>query len=196
MKFNFLENPEGEILAVDRSVLETDPKLQGPDEQMTRLCRTLLRDLDLDDLRNRISVEWNRRMRSCAGRAFWPKGVIQLNPKLVGISETEVRQTVLHELAHLIAYERNPSRPIKSHGKEWRTACVDVGIPDEKATHELALPSRVLKRKWRYDCPKCDKVIERVRRYRGMVACYDCCLEATGGVYHDSFRLIEVNLDS
>ena len=193
MKFSFLENSENRMGRV-QTLEPARADLAGRDERLTKLCVGLLRDLDLFDLKDRISVEWNTRMRSCAGRAFWPKGIIQLNPRLVGISKAEVRQTVLHELAHLIAYERNPNRSIKTHGKEWRQACVEVGIPGEKATHELALPSRVLKRQWRYECPECKKVIDRVRRYKSTVACYDCCLKETGGIYHESFRLKEIRL--
>jgi len=193
MKFSFLESPVSRVPPA-KTVMDACSQLTGRDEKLTKFCAALLKDLGLRDLKGRVSVEWNTRMRSCAGRAFWPKGMIQLNPKLLGISKAEVRQTLLHELAHLIAYERNPNRSIKSHGEEWKQACIDVGIPGEKATHQLALPSRVLKRQWRYECPACGKVIERVRRYKSAVACYDCCLKATGGVYHDSFRLRELRL--
>lgn len=193
MKFGFLDSPEAPT-ATAETVLEACSRLMGQDEKLTDVCIDLLRDLELDDLADRISVEWNTRMRSCAGKAFWPTGLIQLNPRLTSISDAEVRQTLLHELAHLVAYERYPNRSIKSHGKEWQRACTDVGIPGEKATHELALPARTLRRKWRYDCPMCEKSFERVRRFKGVVACYDCCSKTSGGRYHDSFRLTEVRL--
>jgi predicted SprT family Zn-dependent metalloprotease len=193
MKFSFLENQDATGAAVE-TVVEVCSRLMGNDEKLTAICVKLLRELDLDELADRISVEWNRRMRSCAGRAFWPDGLIQLNPKLANISNAEVRQTVLHELAHLVAYERNSNRKIKSHGKEWRKACKDVGIPGEKATHELSLPTRTIRRQWRYECPACRNVIERVRRFKSVVACYDCCLNLTGGHYHDTFRLNEIRL--
>ncbi len=195
MKFSFAESSVSRNAPTRaRTESRSGPRLSGRDVKLTQFCVGLLTELNLGDLTKRVTVEWNTRMRSCAGRAFWPKGAIELNPRLLEISKAEVRQTVLHELAHLIAYERNPNRSIKSHGVEWQKACAEVGIPGEKATHELALPSRNLKRKWRYECPECGKVIDRVRRYKGMVACYDCCLKATGGMYHDSFRLKEVCL--
>lgn len=193
MKFSFLENSVSRP-SEGGTMIETCTHLVGQDEELTKLCIGFLRDLNLDELADRVEVEWNTRMRSCAGRAFWPKGLIQLNPKLEGISNSEIRQTLLHELAHLIAYERNPNRSIKSHGREWQRACVEVGIPGEKATHELALPTRSLKRQWRYECPECEKSFERVRKYKSVVACYDCCLKETGGSYHDSFRLNEIRL--
>jgi SprT protein len=190
MKFSFAE-PSVDIALGGRESL---PPQRGPDQPFSDWCRELVRDLGLIDLEERVAVEWNPRMRSCAGRAFWPVGLIQLNPELRKISDSEVKRTVLHELAHLVAYERNPYRAIKSHGLEWQRACADLGIPDEKATHELALPTRSLKRRWKYQCPECGKAFERVRRYRGAVACYDCCLETTGGSFDATYQLVEVSL--
>ena len=133
-------------------------------------------------------------MRSSAGRATWPVAEIELNPRLVEISRDEVRRTMLHELAHLVAYERNGHRRILAHGVQWQEACRDLGIPGESATHELALPSRVLKRRWRYVCPVCEMSFERVRKFKGRVACYDCCQKVNAGEYHEDFRLRVVNL--
>ncbi|MDB4648346.1 SprT-like domain-containing protein, partial [Akkermansiaceae bacterium] len=125
MKFSFAE-PSADLA---RGGSESSLPQRGPDETFSHWCRTLARDLDLIDLEKRVVVEWNPRMRSCAGRAFWPIGLIQLNPELSKISNSEIKRTVLHELAHLVAYERNPYRSIKSHGLEWQRACADLGIP-------------------------------------------------------------------
>lgn len=193
MKFNFAE-PPAEVSRVGNGLGGSSFSRKGFDESFSAWCRKLVYDLGLIDLEGRVEVEWNPRMRSCAGRAFWPVGLIQLNPRLAEISDAEVRRTVLHELAHLVAYERNPHRSIKSHGAEWKQACSDLGIPDERATHELALPTRSLKRRWKYQCPECGKAFERVRRYKGAVACYDCCLKTTGGVFDSTYQLVEISL--
>ncbi len=190
MKFSFAE-PSSDI---SRSNREPSFRQQGSDATFSHWCRKLVSNLGLIDLEKRVAVEWNPRMRSCAGRAFWPSGLIHLNPELSNISESEIKRTLLHELAHLIAYERNPYRAIKSHGLEWQRACKDLGIPDERATHELALPTRSLKRRWKYECPKCGKAFERVRRYKGAVACYECCLKTTGGVFDPTYQLVETAL--
>jgi predicted SprT family Zn-dependent metalloprotease len=189
LSFFFLDSSgdkEGGLRAKKRRA-----QLRGKDPRLGELCRGYLTSLKLDDLAGRVVVEWNPKMRSSAGRAYWPHGLIQLNPRLLEISDAEVRRTLLHELAHLIAYERHPYRRIKGHGKEWRQACVDVGIPNEKATHQLALPSRTMRRQWQYECPACHKSFERVRRFKSAVACYECCRVSAGGNYHDDFRLIE-----
>ena len=193
MKFHFAE-PPGEVSRAGNGVGSAFSPQKGFDAHFSEWCQELVRDLGLVDLETRVEVEWNPRMRSCAGRAFWPAGLIQLNPRLNEISDAEVKRTVLHELAHLVAYERNPHRSIKSHGREWQCACADLGIPDERATHDLALPTRSLRRRWKYQCPECDKAFERVRRYKGAVACYDCCLKTAGGTFDPAFQLVEVPL--
>ena len=165
------------------------------DEEMTQECGRLLTELRLDKLAGRVSVVWNRRMRTTAGRAFWPEGKIEMNPKLEEVAPDEIRQTMLHELAHLVAYERAGRRRISAHGAEWRQACADLGIPGERVTHSLPLPSRTMKRKWRYSCPACGESFDRVRKMKRYAGCYACCLKHNGGYYHRDFRLVESRLD-
>ncbi len=164
---------------------------RGGDVTLSARGRALCLELRLLALAERVSVDWNTRMRSTAGRATWPDAIIELNPALDEISESEVERTFLHELAHLVAYERAGNRRIRPHGPEWRRACCDLGIPGERAGHSLSLPSRTMRRKWRYFCPGCWAVIERVRRMRGHSACYTCCLKHNRGDYDDRFRFVE-----
>lgn len=149
-----------------------------------------LEELAGDQFAGQVNVVWNKRMRSTAGRAFWPECRIELNPKLVNISLEEVRRTLLHELAHLLAYHRCGRRRIAPHGVEWQQACADLGIPGESARHTLPLPRREQKKKWRYTCPSCSESIERVRQMKRYVACYTCCQKYNKGRYHKRFELI------
>lgn len=140
-----------------------------------------------------VNIVWNRRMRSTAGRAFLNHAKVELNPRLLELGEEaliHVRQTLLHELAHLLAHQRY-GYGISAHGAEWKQACSDMGIPGESATHSLPLPSNKQQRKWRYRCPECSEVIERVRKMRGVSACYNCCKKYHRGNYHARFQLIE-----
>ena len=140
-----------------------------------------------------VCIVWNKRMRSTAGRAFLNQAKVELNPKLLQLGDAplvHVRQTLLHELAHLLAHQRY-GRGIAAHGAVWKQACVDMGIAGESATHSLPLPSRTQKRKWRYTCPVCLEVIERVRRMRGSSACYTCCKVHHGGKFHRRYQFIE-----
>lgn len=164
---------------------------RGCDSEMTMRARSLCNQLGLPVLAAKVTVEWNPRMRSTAGRATWPDAVVEVNPALEDISESETERTFLHELAHLVAYERAGNRRIRPHGPEWRRACCDLGIPGERAGHSLPLPTRTMRRKWRYFCPGCWSVFDRVRRMRGPSACYTCCLKHNRGDYDERFRFVE-----
>jgi len=168
----------------------------GWDSDLTASAREALRPLALPRLAGRVSVVWNQRMRSTAGRAMWPKALIELNPALEEIGGGEVRRTLLHELAHLVAYERCHSHDIKPHGPEWQKACRDLGIPGEPASHHLPLPSRRLRKRWRYICPRCWATVERVRRMKGHNACYTCCKRFASGAYDERFRFLEQRMPS
>ncbi len=140
-----------------------------------------------------VRIVWNKRMRSTAGRAFLHHAKVELNPRLLYVSDdplSHVRQTLLHELAHLLAYHRHGSK-ILAHGNEWKQACADLGIPGENATHSLPLPSRQQQKKWRYTCPVCFESIDRVKRMRGNSACYPCCLKHNRRKFHPRYKFIE-----
>ena len=94
----------------------------GGDLEMTNRARSICMGLGLAALARKVTVRWNPRMRSTAGRATWPDAVVEVNPALQEISEGETERTFLHELAHLVAYERAGKRRIRPHGPEWRRA--------------------------------------------------------------------------
>ena len=139
-------------------------------------------------LQKKLQVIWNARMRSAAGRAFWPEAKVELNPQLRGISEEEVERTLRHELAHILVFARYGTRR-KPHGAEWRLFCTQLGIPDETATHSLALPARRQERKYRYVCNCCGKALERVRPLRREAACVACCRRFSNGRFDQRFTL-------
>ncbi len=161
------------------------------DAALTDRCRCLAAQLGLPKLGERVAVRWNSRMRTTAGRAWWPDRLIELNPKMHEFGADEVERTLLHELAHLIAYERCGRRRIQPHGAEWRQACADLGIDGESATHSLPLRRARQKRRYAYDCPHCGAAVQRVRRITWQAACATCCAKFSGGVYDNRFQLIE-----
>lgn len=142
-----------------------------------------------------VSVGWNSRMRTTAGIAITSRREIWLNPALQEISDAEVEKTLLHELAHLVAQHRHGRRRIAPHGFEWRQACIDLGIPDEKRTHQLPFAGRRMKRRYRLRCPGCGEAHERVRRPRGRIACLACCRNHNGGHYDERFRFLMTELE-
>ncbi|MGJ8644659.1 MAG: SprT-like domain-containing protein [Luteolibacter sp.] len=161
------------------------------DEEMTTWCRDALEPLNLTKLAEKVTVVWNKRMRTTVGRAFWPDCRIEMNPRLGEFSEDETQRTLKHELAHLIAYARSGRRKIAPHGLEWQTACAELGIPGESVRHTLPLKPRRMQRKYSYTCPSCMAVITRVRPIKRASACHTCCRKHNGGRFHQRFRLIE-----
>ncbi len=159
------------------------------DPGLTEKARNLLRNLSETSLSQSIIVCWNARMRSAAGRAWLQEKRIDINPMLQALSAAEVERTLRHELAHLLAQHRAGRKPIQAHGKEWQDACAELGIPGEKATHQLPLPSRRQSRKYAYQCRSCGHIVERVRKIIGPTACGSCCRTKNQGRFSEDFIL-------
>ena len=167
----------------------TGGKTLHPDAALTAWAAEAANGLALPELARKLTVCWNPRMQTTAGRAFWPSRVIELNPKLRECGPDEIWRTLKHELAHLVAYQRSGRRRIDPHGPEWQTACADLGIPGEKACHTLPFKRRRLARNHTYVCGNCQAAIHRVRPISKPVACSECCRKFNHGIYHERFRL-------
>ena len=125
----------------------------GRDPQLETEARELLRQHGADRLAARVHVSWNRRLQSAAGQANYRAASVTLNPRLHDHDIAEIDRTLRHELAHLLAQFRAGRRRIAPHGEEWREACRDLGIADEKRCHALAFPIRRHRRRFVYRCP-------------------------------------------
>ena len=170
----------------------------GYDEGLSLHAADLLKNLGLDNVAKKVSVVWNKRLRTTAGRAYSAAAKIELNPRLQILSdekrEQEINQTFLHELAHVVAYGRFPDEKIQPHGIEWKQACADLGIPGEERCHDLNLGRTTMRKNYAYICPSCEEVIYRVKRMKRSVACYRCCKVYNQGKYDNRFKLIEKRL--
>src|SRR5882724_11732699 len=154
------------------SVVEKPP---GRDSSLEALARDLLLQHGATTLAVQVRVEWSARLRTAAGRAESGAARILLNRRLGAHGEAEIDRTLRHELAHLLAQFRAGRRRIAPHGEEWREACRDLGIADEKRCHPLAFPIRRHRRRFVYQCPKCEREITRARLFRRSSACLACC---------------------
>lgn len=159
-----------------------------PPEPLLDEARALLHMAGAMALAGRVRVEWDARLRTTAGLAFPGRSLVRLNPRLRAFGEEEVRRTLRHELAHLLAHERAGRRKIAPHGAEWRTACGDLGLPGEKRTHDLPLPRRVIARRYHYRCPACGAALARVHPLKRGSACLRCCRAHSRGRYDARFR--------
>ena len=183
--------PEVQIVAQRPAPSWTE---EGSDEDLTSLAKELSKSLGLNRLAKRVTVTWNPRLKTTAGRAFRQSALIELNPRLTQVDLVEIDRTLRHELAHLVSYARAGRKKIEAHGQEWRQACVDLGIPGEKRCHDLPFEGFRQRRKWAYECPSCGHILERVRRVKTAAACYRCCREHNRGNYDSRFRLLERRL--
>ncbi|MBO0696397.1 MAG: SprT-like domain-containing protein [Verrucomicrobia bacterium] len=167
----------------------TDPGYNnGRNVNLQETARDLLRANGADRIANELRVEWNSRLKTAAGRADYREKLISLHPRLVE-HPTEIDRTLRHELAHILAQFRAGRRRIPPHGAEWRQACVDLGIADEKRCHNLPFPARTYAARFIYRCPNCRQEFPRVRRVRRAVACLACCRKHNDGEFDLRFRL-------
>lgn len=93
--------------------------------------------------------------------------------------EAQVRQTLLHEIAHALVPHGS------HHGPVWVKKAQEIGH-----TGNRCYDSNVVKRpakKWKATCPKCGKVT--LRHKRGDVACGKCCKKYNGGRYSLDYKL-------
>jgi SprT protein len=158
------------------------------DVDLAARARELLRANSAGRISDEVRVEWSTRLKSCAGRADYRAKLILLNPRLHE-HPTEIDRTFRHELAHLLAQFRAGRRRILPHGHEWRQACRDLGIGDEKRTHNLPFPIMERVRRFLYKCPNCQRDFARVRRIRRAIACLACCRAHNRGNFDARFRL-------
>jgi predicted SprT family Zn-dependent metalloprotease len=158
------------------------------DVSLETKARELFRANGADRIATELRVEWNSRLKTAAGRADCRQKLISLNPRLVE-HPTEIDRTLRHELAHILAQFRAGRRRILPHGDEWRRACLDLGIADEKRCHNLPFPARTYAARFVYRCPNCRQEFPRVRRMRRAVACLACCHQHNGGDFDPRFRL-------
>jgi predicted SprT family Zn-dependent metalloprotease len=159
---------------------------------LNETARALLSGIGCAELAGKVKVRWHTRLRTTAGQAYYAESLVRMNPKLMQFGMEEVDKTLRHELAHLVARFRAGRKRIAPHGAEWRKACRELGLADEKRCHDLPLPRTHQRVRHKYHCPHCKRDYGRVRPFRRAVACLECCRVHANGRYDERFRLIKV----
>jgi predicted SprT family Zn-dependent metalloprotease len=122
-------------------------------------------------------LEWSRRMRTRAGVANEPDAKIALNARLLARHPDEVLPTLVHELAHLVRFDRHgPTR--RPHGARWRRLMVLAGFPPT-ACHRMDVGDLAVRRAaWLYRCATCAREYRvgslRHRRLERNARAYGC----------------------
>jgi SprT protein len=119
-----------------------------------------------------------------AGRALPPEvpggsGVIELNAVYLRAEpEAMLRETLAHELAHLLVFHLHPRRRLPPHGSLWRTVMREwLGVEPER-THRFPTDGVRARRqrRWRYRCGCAEHALTTVRhrRIQDGAAAYRC----------------------
>lgn len=195
-QLDFFDRTATAVGSVEREEEEGDDSVgeaRGRDAALETMARELLQAIGARKLMALVRVEWDPRLRTAAGRADYRRMRVTLNPRLHEHGAAEIDRTLRHELAHLLAHARAGRRRIAPHGTEWRAACHDLGIGDEKRCHSLPFETVARARRLLYTCRSCGRDFPRVRPFKRRTACLACCRAHTGGRYDARFvlRLVE-----
>ena len=116
---------------------------------------------------HKLGAEWSFRFdRSKVrfGKCNCGKKEISLSRYLAELNnEAEVRDTILHEIAHALA-PRNAG-----HGPAWRRIALSIGCNGRRCYGEAVVRPQ---KKYKGTCPSCGRVIYRHRRT--VIACGRC----------------------
>lgn len=105
---------------------------------------------------------------------------ITLSKKLTELnSEAEVKNVILHEIAHAKAGQRC------GHNWEWKMVAKSIGC-----TGDRCYGAEVTKPAANYigTCQNCNRKIERYKR-KG-IACGECCNKYNNGMFSDEYKFI------
>jgi len=115
-----------------------------------------------------FSLKINGRLTRVLGRCVWDRGRegnrIELAKWLVETRDSqEIRDTLLHEVAHAIA------GPTANHGPDWKMAARMVGARPETKCRKASIVSPSQKRPPKYTvlCPSCKAEFGRKRAPKG-----------------------------
>ena len=139
--------------------------------------------------------EWNNR-KAALGLCCRVKKTFYLSTYFVGrVSDAEIEDTILHEIAHALDWIRNKEW---GHGPTWKRICVEIG----------AKPSRchsgeVKDQQGRYTvkCPSCSKSFVRHRfnkskltQLKNGFSWFPCsCKKSRMDVYEGSKKIVDGN---
>jgi predicted SprT family Zn-dependent metalloprotease len=98
-----------------------------------------------------------------AGRAFFREFEIRLSNQVLQTPE-QVHDTVLHEYAHLVVFEKFGTKA-KPHGSEWRAVMRQLGL-SPTVTHDYPVEKRQMATRYIYRCDLCGFILRRVRPFK------------------------------
>lgn len=136
----------------------------------------------LFDVGLEYSFKWSNALR-VFGTCNIKHKTITLSRPLTELNTIDiVNNTILHEIAHALAYEFYRDR---GHGRDWRAIAADIGCDAQRCykTSEVKTPPR----RWLATCPSCGNQTKAHRRTS--YACGKCCREYNSGRYSEQYAV-------
>lgn len=125
------------------------------------------------------TFRWGRG-KNLFGLCSHRKQEISLSAPITALnSVVEVRDTILHEIAHALV------PPTEGHGKAWQRKAREIGAnPSRTYDAEVVTPEG----KYTLECPNCGRQVSRHRKPKRFgTACGTCCAKYAGGQYDHRF---------
>lgn len=91
-------------------------------------------------------------------------------------TEDEVRNTIVHEIAHAL------TRSV--HDSKWKSMHIKLGGDGKRCS-----PGSLEPGKYVVTCTHCNHSFTRYRKPRNRVACFDCCTIHNNGKFSDKYIL-------
>lgn len=132
-----------------------------PDHELQQYANALLTELCAQHPLGYIpSLVW-RKLRVSAGLAYYETRQIALSGLLL-TDEARLRDTLIHEYAHLLAVARH-GKKAAGHGRCWKQAMLDLGA-EPAVRHRYEVERNKPRQQVGYVCAKCGGTIVRNRR--------------------------------
>lgn len=130
------------------------------------LAKSLMNEHGLTELGWSFAFDHARRRFGCCN--LTQQRITLSRPLTLLNDESQVRDTLLHEIAHALT-------PHDGHGALWKTMCRKIGARPIRCyrENEIVAPPRPAARYW-MSCPACGWVIQRQRRPRRKLICRTC----------------------
>ena len=132
--------------------------------EAAHLARSLMKEHGLDGW----SFAFDHARRRFGACSYTRRRITLSRPLVLLNGMDEVRDTVLHEIAHALC-------PGDKHGPRWRTTCARIGARPKRCydEEEIVAPARPPAR-YLLGCTRCDWWSPRRRRMKGKYVCRTC----------------------
>ena len=139
-----------------------------------------------DDLREKYPELKKYRLvygkaKNTLGTCYWIKKFIRISKyHLEKSSKNAMVDTLLHEIAHAISYERDKNT---GHNYKWKQVCKEIGAEPSRLASDYHIPQSY-EYKYVAVCPNCGKKSYMNRKTRSKYSCGNC----SGGRFNAKYE--------